>query len=144
MIRRTPRSTLTDTLFPYTTLFRSAIVELFRLPREGVRVDPAGLGALCDRRIGHEVRLKLVIGGEARRPVTERLIADDPRAVIDLRSADAVELLLLVRPAQFGSDVERRGDLIAERSIDRPSSRHDPPAVGRKGAGVGYGHEIGR
>src|SRR3546814_12793511 len=27
MIRRPPRSTRTDTLFPYTTLFRSAIVE---------------------------------------------------------------------------------------------------------------------
>src|SRR3546814_20787039 len=26
MIRRPPRSTLTDTLFPYTTLFRSAVV----------------------------------------------------------------------------------------------------------------------
>src|SRR3546814_16447279 len=31
MIRRPPRSTRTDTLFPYTTLFRS-----------GVRQDPAG------------------------------------------------------------------------------------------------------
>src|SRR3546814_10053142 len=28
MIRRPPRSTRTDTLFPYTTLFRSALVEL--------------------------------------------------------------------------------------------------------------------
>src|SRR3546814_2630163 len=28
MIRRTPRSTRTDTLFPYTTLFRSASVRL--------------------------------------------------------------------------------------------------------------------
>src|SRR3546814_17158349 len=37
MIRRPPRSTLTDTLFPYTTLFRSA-VEIFRLP---VAEDPA-------------------------------------------------------------------------------------------------------
>src|SRR3546814_10246643 len=27
MIRRPPRSTRTDTLFPYTTLFRSAIIE---------------------------------------------------------------------------------------------------------------------
>src|SRR3546814_1305168 len=27
MIRRPPRSTRTDTLFPYTTLFRSALVE---------------------------------------------------------------------------------------------------------------------
>src|SRR3546814_9965211 len=29
MIRRPPRSTRTDTLFPYTTLFRSAGVELY-------------------------------------------------------------------------------------------------------------------
>src|SRR3546814_6252091 len=46
MIRRPPRSTRTDTLFPYTTLFRSAEArtrsllrqELFALPRS---VDPA-------------------------------------------------------------------------------------------------------
>src|SRR3546814_16023794 len=31
MIRRPPRSTRTDTLFPYTTLFRSALPETFRL-----------------------------------------------------------------------------------------------------------------
>src|SRR3546814_17133378 len=30
MIRRPPRSTLTDTLFPYTTLFRSPIGESFK------------------------------------------------------------------------------------------------------------------
>src|SRR3546814_7937063 len=30
MIRRPPRSTRTDTLFPYTTLFRSALVEHHR------------------------------------------------------------------------------------------------------------------
>src|SRR3546814_9718777 len=30
MIRRPPRSTRTDTLFPYTTLFRSDIESLFR------------------------------------------------------------------------------------------------------------------
>src|SRR3546814_14020388 len=33
MIRRTPRSTRTDTLFPYTTLFRSV------MPRPGMRRD---------------------------------------------------------------------------------------------------------
>src|SRR3546814_12096393 len=37
MIRRPPRSTRTDTLFPYTTLFRSA------LPRHGDGVDAADL-----------------------------------------------------------------------------------------------------
>src|SRR3546814_11904012 len=29
MIRRPPRSTRTDTLFPYTTLFRSALCQMF-------------------------------------------------------------------------------------------------------------------
>src|SRR3546814_18385911 len=32
MIRRPPRSTRTDTLFPYTTLFRSRIAEYFTPP----------------------------------------------------------------------------------------------------------------
>src|SRR3546814_15434058 len=39
MIRRPPRSTRTDTLFPYTTLFRSA--RHFRLNRESIRVTAA-------------------------------------------------------------------------------------------------------
>src|SRR3546814_15222047 len=33
MIRRPPRSTRTDTLFPYTTLFRSAVTQPEPLPR---------------------------------------------------------------------------------------------------------------
>src|SRR3546814_8675052 len=45
MIRRPPRSTRTDTLFPYTTLFRSGI---FRLAD-----DPA---ALCEGRIRRRQR----------------------------------------------------------------------------------------
>src|SRR3546814_5898662 len=32
MIRRPPRSTRTDTLFPYTTLFRSSLGDLKRMP----------------------------------------------------------------------------------------------------------------
>src|SRR3546814_6248667 len=42
MIRRPPRSTRTDTLFPYTTLFRSAVVaHPQRLARSGS--EPAAL-----------------------------------------------------------------------------------------------------
>src|SRR3546814_3713130 len=37
MIRRPPRSTRTDTLFPYTTLFRSAAVYLFAPDRKAER-----------------------------------------------------------------------------------------------------------
>src|SRR3546814_2671144 len=40
MIRRPPRSTRTDTLFPYTTLFRSAAGKYATAPR---RVWPKGL-----------------------------------------------------------------------------------------------------
>src|SRR3546814_3475995 len=37
MIPRPPRSTRTDTLFPYTTLFRSGLVEARRQGRKGGR-----------------------------------------------------------------------------------------------------------
>src|SRR3546814_14198530 len=47
MIRRPPRSTRTDTLFPYTTLFRSG--ELF-LPVE----LPVEVGEIADRPFGDE------------------------------------------------------------------------------------------
>src|SRR3546814_16947578 len=44
MIRRPPRSTRTDTLFPYTTLFRSARLHLFpeasQRPYENSRQEP--------------------------------------------------------------------------------------------------------
>src|SRR3546814_4255265 len=39
MIRRPPRSTRTDTLFPYTTLFRSWLATLLVLPRALPRLD---------------------------------------------------------------------------------------------------------
>src|SRR3546814_1300488 len=47
MIRRPPRSTLTDTRFPYTTLFRSAVGAVLLL-HAGVAVEPVG-AALHDR-----------------------------------------------------------------------------------------------
>src|SRR3546814_18636451 len=47
MIRRPPRSTRTDTLFPYTTLFRSV---LRRLPGHGQRSLSA---ALVDAELRH-------------------------------------------------------------------------------------------
>src|SRR3546814_8980703 len=41
MIRRPPRSTRTDTLFPYTTLFRSApVIDRYAHRDTGIRVQP--------------------------------------------------------------------------------------------------------
>src|SRR3546814_6607588 len=64
MIRRPPRSTRTDTLFPYTTLFRSGDQRAFQ-PRDAVlQQQPALLQAL-DRQ--------LVGVGIAREPVDRRV-----------------------------------------------------------------------
>src|SRR3546814_15611296 len=49
MIRRPPRSTRTDTLFPYTTLFRSQPSQ----PDRGGSPDLARPAALCLDRAGH-------------------------------------------------------------------------------------------
>src|SRR3546814_5468442 len=43
MIRRPPRSTRTDTLFPYTTLFRSVVGLHELVHREVVGHEPAGV-----------------------------------------------------------------------------------------------------
>src|SRR3546814_15295951 len=89
MIRRPPRSTLTDTLFPYTTLFRSAdedgVGHLRDAGRRADAVDPVGHPASPERaddagdpehRAGHpgrlrlaEARVALVVHGQ---PVADR------------------------------------------------------------------------
>src|SRR3546814_20087880 len=40
MIRRPPISTLTDTLFPYTALFRSGVIRVGRSKMRAGRIDP--------------------------------------------------------------------------------------------------------
>src|SRR3546814_10084186 len=49
MIRRPPRSTRTDTLFPYTTLFRSHPDQPHRAPGRQGRADPDGQGRFLGR-----------------------------------------------------------------------------------------------
>src|SRR3546814_19143858 len=56
MIRRPPRSTLTDTLFPYTTLFRSVLVSdlggragmVMKAKELGVDLDDRAAGTLSE------------------------------------------------------------------------------------------------
>src|SRR3546814_8988353 len=61
MIRRPPRSTLTDTLFPYTTLFRSSARPLVELARDALAECKESVGALAvlqepARELEHAVR----------------------------------------------------------------------------------------
>src|SRR3546814_20996044 len=89
MIRRPPRSTLTDTLFPYTTLFRSALAgdnATAQTPAgqrlaglggaecasQGACFEPAGRGS-AQRRPPPVGRNPTVAGAEKRRTGRVRL-----------------------------------------------------------------------
>src|SRR3546814_8433102 len=56
MIRRPPRSTRTDTLFPYTTLFRSGVASAVMLP-ESRKLGSAGRWYAGAARVGAGARL---------------------------------------------------------------------------------------
>src|SRR3546814_6480199 len=69
MIRRPPRSTRTDTLFPYTTLFRSRVLRqrVRRIDRPAARCRAMPFGTL---------RVDPLIEGEAPEHEVEALAAD--------------------------------------------------------------------
>src|SRR3546814_4285399 len=54
MIRRPPRSTRTDTLFPYTTLFRSPVGRIEPSAREGINIrqEAVAAGAPAHQHLG--------------------------------------------------------------------------------------------
>src|SRR3546814_4811249 len=118
MIRRPPRSTRTDTLFPYTTLFRSAIGEL-----EIVIVDLPVEDRILELEAA-EIMLvdRIVVGREAV------IVAHDPE---DLRAA--------AKAAEQGDVADQRRnarshhDLVAARAMDGPAKRV-----------IEFGDEIGR
>src|SRR3546814_2108652 len=83
MLRRPPRSTRTDTLFPYTTLFRS--LSLFGLP--------AGVDQLCARR--RDLRQFLRTSLVARYSLV--LVRGDRAAVLARSEEHTSELQSLMR-----------------------------------------------
>src|SRR3546814_3630680 len=68
MIRRPPRSTRPDTLFPYTTLFRSIAADIARLKIRLAGLPP-GAGALKPSELS---------GGMRKRAGVARALALDP------------------------------------------------------------------
>src|SRR3546814_17312001 len=71
MIRRPPRSTRTDTLFPYTTLFRSKQAqEKLKAPsvkpgKYDLVLDPSHTWLTIHESVGHPLELDRVLGYEA-------------------------------------------------------------------------------
>src|SRR3546814_10308044 len=105
MIRRPTRSTRTDTLFPYTTLFRSLVARFI-----GHREEPGRNRTLskmhehvsADRRHGG-LEVQLVIAGCVRGLRQTRKILADPRPVAVGRDQPG-------EPFGHSQDVERAGE----------------------------------
>src|SRR3546814_1396947 len=125
MIRRPPRSTRTDTLFPYTTLFRSAYALLHRatvLAFDSIyALELYQLGALLYRRDvpiwrGDVATLRSKLGVPEG---TYGSFADLRRFVLDAATAEINQLV-----PQFSVAWEvakRRGRKVTE--VDRKSTR---------------------
>src|SRR3546814_16895696 len=117
MIRLPPRSTRTDTLFPYPTLFRSGrMVELAQRPMPTSRVTHASNELVIRlRRVEGQVRgiQRMVTEGA---PCSEVLA--QPAAA--RRALDATGLALLTRQrVVYGNSVSVSGDLCGTRILTK-------------------------
>src|SRR3546814_11441080 len=100
MIRRPPRSTRTDTLFPYTTLFRSAFGDQPLPPQRLRGTDLATEPGIADRlgRAGHQLLVEPGRGIGMRQPIERyrRQRLDRHRAVAALARLDGCGLVEMV------------------------------------------------
>src|SRR3546814_9068487 len=121
MIRRPPRSTRTDTLFPYTTLFRSARRPQLVEAHIAVHDVAAGKPELAFEPLGRQPRLRDDAGAKTRRVLLDRV--DD---------AIRRRFLLVVPVAtarKFGRELlaEEAGDMLARRGeavVDGRGDQH--------------------
>src|SRR3546814_4985380 len=117
MIRRTPRSTRTDTLFPYTTLFRSDGHRAARLARHRVRHE-GGVDIMLLRDIAHGALEEKYFVGEAQRIAVNEVH-------LQLRGAHFVDHRIDIEPHQLAIVIDMIDDiLILDRKSTRLNSSH--------------------
>src|SRR3546814_2571135 len=119
MIRRPPRSTRTDTLFPYTTLFRSdGDGELGVLGADRA-VDVADHGTASGAAVTEVPRERVGIGRYRRRAVERHRLADERTDVLLTDGCDGVDVLPDVHPLGDLAEVLTIGDVEAHRVAAR-------------------------
>src|SRR3546814_11087773 len=132
MIRRPPRSTRTDTLFPYTTLFRS---DAARLPAEAAHaiggVDAGDETAANDafreigQRFGSIRGLVNVVGGFAWETIADGSVATwDRLYLLNVRTTLNATRAALPQFANGGARSEER--LVGKAGVSTCSSRWVP------------------
>src|SRR3546814_18062720 len=82
MIRRTPRSTRTDTLFPYTTLFRSLVVRVHRVQRMRLAVADDAQRMRAGRQRDQPEPVSRAAHVVGRAPAVRRRAARQPLRVV--------------------------------------------------------------
>src|SRR3546814_16222052 len=118
MIRRPPRSTRTDTLFPYTTLFRSFARREIALDRPEIERRLVDMQFPVEPAVGDEGREELVHIGEEVHPHLVR--REGSRDMID---PDANEARV-----RFAADIEIDLGHFLEHEAD-VESRHYPDDI---------------
>src|SRR3546814_2574563 len=121
MLRRPPRSTRTDTLFPYTTLFRSAVGQILRAGPARFDDVPAiggGFGVVDDQRGGGALAGRL-------------LIFVGPAAVIGHRAAVELALGLLGLPVGIVDEDDDRLPLHIDPGVVVPALFWRVDEIGR-------------
>src|SRR3546814_19718653 len=124
MIRRPPRSTLTDTLFPYTTLFRSIShggADFGAFVETETTDDPVGQ-ADADEAVFELAGLELgadqdgaILGLAAATDVAFDLLADEPRFLGSVPNAEDPDLLAAIElgPQRLAQPAAANGDQTA-------------------------------
>src|SRR3546814_14942631 len=103
MIRRTPRSTRTDTLFPYTTLFRSLLTrEMYLIPTAEVSLTNLVRDTIQDadalplRLTAHTLCFRAEAGSYGR----------DTRGMIRQHQFEKVEMVQIARAGESYAQLE--------------------------------------
>src|SRR3546814_6976886 len=122
MLRRPPRSTRTDSLFPYTTLFRSAAFEARRVFGDDIevarRIEQAGT---------QQEQIVVVRGDTFVMPEIARVRLAAEVGFGELRGSDALDVpqveILVTAQSEEAAVVLAKLGLADTRQIDRKSTR---------------------
>src|SRR3546814_13906378 len=118
MIRRPPRSTRTDTLFPYTTLFRSVVHHAEGVPHVALMVDEEASGI---QRAGSNPGDLAVVDVELEQECVVDRTRDQHRiALARQRIHDPVEVAVRDHHAAAPVDVRRIQVAQADLKVETP------------------------
>src|SRR3546814_13225370 len=122
MIRRPPRSTRTDTLFPYTTLFRSAITRRVAEHRRGEKEvvrDTASARELSEAKLS-------LLNAQVEPHFLYKTLASAQALTRSVPpSADAMLGHLIAYPRRSRSEARRVGEASVSRCRSRGSPHHN-------------------